>query len=165
MQNGEQRVPPLLPGRSFVQLSVYDWQTSVRVGPTSTYVSFAPGCWGSRSAARLVPRDTPRIGQVHEVTLFDLPANLACMILGWRRPAPMNLTPFGMPNCSLYTSLDAAMFFTGANGQAKFLLPIPNAPALVGTHFYNQAMVFDPGAGNPLGAVMSDAAEGAIGYW
>jgi hypothetical protein len=165
MQNGEQWVPQLAPGTSFVQLSVHEWQGAVRIGPTCTYVSFAPGCAGSVSAARLVPRDTPRIGQVHEVTLFDLPASVACMIFGWSRTAPANLGQYGLPGCSLHTSLDAVVFLAGSNGQAKLILPIPNAPGLVGLRFYNQAMVLDPAAGNPLGAVMSDAAEGVIGHW
>jgi hypothetical protein len=48
--------------------------------------------------------------------------------------------------------------------MAKYCLPIPNLPSLVGMHFCNQAVVLDPGA-NPLGAVISDAAEGVIGHW
>jgi hypothetical protein len=50
----------------------------------------------------------------------------------------------------------------GQDQQAKYRLPIPDSPALVGVRFYNQAVVVDPSA-NALGAVMSDAAEGVIG--
>jgi hypothetical protein len=49
--------------------------------------------------------------------------------------------------------------------MATFRLPIPGVPALVGLKFYNQALVLDPGAGNVIGAVVSEAAEGVVGYW
>ncbi|HEX5095889.1 MAG TPA: hypothetical protein VFX21_07750 [Acidimicrobiia bacterium] len=48
--------------------------------------------------------------------------------------------------------------------QAVWELPIPEVAVLVGVHFYNQALVLDPGA-NPFGAVVSDAAEGVVGHW
>jgi hypothetical protein len=43
-------------------------------------------------------------------------------------------------------------------------LPIPDSPSLVGVLFYNQALVLDINAGNPFGAVVSDAMEGVVGY-
>ena len=52
---------------------------------------------------------------------------------------------------------------SGANKPAAFTWPLPNQAALVGLHFHQQAVVPDPGAGNPLGAVMSDAATAVIG--
>ena len=39
----------------------------------------------------------------------------------------------------------------------------PDQPSVVGVRFYNQAIVLDVGAGNPFGAVMSDAREGVVG--
>jgi hypothetical protein len=165
IQHGEDWIPTLYPGTSFVQVSAYDYQTAVRVGPTSTYVSYAHGCAGSLPAARLVPRETPRIGQVEEVTVFDLPTNLAIMVFGWNRSSPIDLTPLGMPGCSLHTRIDAVLLLAGTASQAKFLLPIPDQPVLVGMRFCNQALVLDPSAGNALGAVVSDAAEGIVGHW
>ena len=50
----------------------------------------------------------------------------------------------------------------GSGGNAAWELPIPNQIGLVGLHFYNQALVFDPGT-NALGAVISDAAEAVVG--
>lgn len=156
-------VPPLDPGTSYVQVSCTEGNVGARVGPTSTYVSFSPGCAGSRSAARLVPRDTPRIGKTLQVTLFDLPVDIAVLAMGWQQVAPVSLAPLGMPGCDWHTSLDATGVLVGQGGQAKWLLPIPDAPALVGMHFYNQALVLDPAAGNGFGAVVSDAAEGVVG--
>lgn len=158
-------VPPLDPGTSFVQVSASLGNIGARVGPTCTYASFASGCAGSLPATRLVPRDTPRIGKTHQVTLFDLPMNTAIMVMGWQRfPAPIALDFLGMPGCAIHTSLDGTALLAGQGGQVKWFLPIPNQPSLVGLHFYNQALVFDPGA-NPFGAVFSDAAEGVIGHW
>lgn len=158
-------VPPLLPGTSYVQVDAFWDVLSARVGPTSTYTSFAAGCAGSRQPARLVPQDTPRIDKVHEVYVFDLPENAAFMLFGWNRTAPLSLTPYGMPGCSAAVSPDGAYFLAGQNGVAKYRLSIPNYPALVGLRFHNQAIVLDQAAGNPLGAVISDAAEGVIGHW
>ena len=47
--------------------------------------------------------------------------------------------------------------------QGLLLFAIPNALALVGLRFQQQAFVPDPMAGNALGAVVSDAAEATIG--
>jgi hypothetical protein len=58
--------------------------------------------------------------------------------------------------------MDASVLLVGANGRATFELPLPNWSGLVGLSFYNQALVLDPGA-NPLGAVVSDAAEAIVG--
>jgi hypothetical protein len=157
-------VPPLSPGESYVEVGCQSDENAARLGPTSTYVAFASGCSGSRLATRLIPRDTPRIGKVHQVTLFDLPQNIAFMVFGWNRVGPISLAQYGMPGCLQHVSIDAAAFLAGANNQARFELPIPNMPGLVGLHFFNQAIVPDPAA-NALGAVVSDAAEGVIGHW
>jgi len=155
-------VPPLEPGTSYVQVSCSGGNIGARVGPTCTYVSFAPGCAGSRPATRLVPRDTPRIGKTLQVTLFDLPVDVAVLAMGWQQTAPISLASLGMPGCNWHTSLDATMALVGQGGQAKWLLPIPDASSLVGIRFYNQAVVLDPAA-TGFGAVVSNAAEGVVG--
>jgi len=162
----EDEVPPLDPGTSYVEIDGSPGLSTVaRVGPTCTYVSFAHGCAGSLPATRLVPRDTPRIGRTLEVTLFDLPQDIAVLAFGWQQaPAPgVDLAFLGMPGCNLNVSLDAIVALAGVNQQAKWQLPIPNSPLWIGTRFYNQALVLDPGAGNGFGAVLSDAAEAVIG--
>ncbi|MCB9885746.1 MAG: hypothetical protein H6838_09650 [Planctomycetes bacterium] len=158
---GQDRVPPLAAGESYVQVDATGIMTAARVGPTRTYVSFASGCAGTQPAARLVPRETPFIGGTQEVRVFDLPQNCAFVVFGWNQTAPLSLAP-AMPGCFQHVSVDAAFFVTGQHGNAKFEFPIPDWPGLVGLSFYNQALVFDPGA-NALGAVVSDAARGVIG--
>jgi hypothetical protein len=140
-----------------------DYMVTARVGPTSTYMSFATGCPGSRGVTRLVPWDTPRIGSVQEVNLLDLPLGVAFMVFGWTRPSPQSLANVGMPGCTLHVSPDMAMLIAGSGSSGMYRLPIPPLPALVGLRFYNQALVLDPAAGNVLGAVVSDAAEGVVG--
>jgi hypothetical protein len=158
--------PPLDPGTSYVQVAGSDRIFSARVGPTCTYVSFAQGCAGSLPSSRLIPRDTPHLAKTLEVTLFDLPLDIAFLVFGWQQlPSPVDLGFVGMPGCDLHVSLDAIVPLVGANTQAKWFLRIPNDPTWVGTRFYNQAVVLDPAAGNPFGAVVGDAAEAVIGYW
>jgi alpha-tubulin suppressor-like RCC1 family protein len=157
-------VPALEPGTSYLQVSASAENTAARVGPTRTYVSFAPGCAGSRPATRLIPRDTPFVGGTHRVTLFDLPANVALLAMGFQRTTPLALGVLGMPGCDWHVSLDAITLLSGQGNQAVWELPIPDMPSLVGVRFYNQALVLDPAAGNAFGAVISNAAEGVIGY-
>jgi len=158
-------VPPLEPSTSYVQVSAYFLASSARVGPTTTYIGFAPGCAGSLPATRLVPRDTPRIGRTLQVTLFDLPVDIAMIAMGLQSlPAALPLASFGMPGCDWHVPLDGVALLAGQNQQAQFLLPIPDLASLVGLRFYHQALVLDPSAGNTFGAVVSDAAEGVVGY-
>jgi len=159
------QIPPLDPGTSYVQVASNLFNMVGRVGPPSTYASFAQGCAGSQQPARLVPRDTPHLAGTMEVNVFDLPQSVAFMLFGWQRTPPFPLAGVGAPGCHLNVSPDAAVFLIGQNGVAKYWLSIPNHPGLVGMHFYNQALVLDPNAGNPLGGVVSNAAEGVIGHW
>lgn len=165
MGYGQDTMPVLAPGTSFLGVSA-GWDTvSGRVGPTCTYVSFAAGCAGSMPAARIVPRDTPCIGRTHQITVFDLPANVAVLGMGFSRPPqPVSLAAFGMPGCTLQIDVDAVAALSGQWNRAKFSLPIPDRRSLLGLHFYQQALVLDPAAGNAAGAVVSNAAEGVIGF-
>jgi alpha-tubulin suppressor-like RCC1 family protein len=159
-------VPSLEPGSSYLEIgSGADDTVAARVGSTCVYVGIVPGCAGSRPATRLVPYDTPRIGRPLKVTLFDLPNDIAVLGMSFQRlPTPVDLGFLGMPGCSLAISPDAVLGIVGQGGKAKWQLPIPDQPSLVGVRFYNQAIVLDVGAGNPFGAVMSDAMEGVVGY-
>ncbi len=47
-------------------------------------------------------------------------------------------------------------------GTATWEYDIPNNSEFVGLHFYNQALVWDPGY-NPAGFIVSNAGEGVIG--
>jgi hypothetical protein len=158
------RPPALDPGSSYLDVDAFLDTAIARVGPTTIYVGHIPGCAGSRPTSRLVPNETPRIGQTLRVRLFDLPVNIAVMALGWQATTPLDLGALGMPGCQLGITIDGVVALAGNNHQAVWSLPIPDQPALVGTHFYNQALVLDPAAGNSFGAVLSDAMRGVVGY-
>ncbi|MEZ5966025.1 MAG: hypothetical protein R3F56_19470 [Planctomycetota bacterium] len=70
-------------------------------------------------------------------------------------PLPLDLAAFGLPGCSLYTSIELTQ--TGVVdpfGYAVWTLPIPNNPALVGGILNCQTMVLQ-GAGIGLSALGS----------
>jgi len=157
-------VPQADPGTSCLQVSGVWRSFAARMGPTCTYVAYAPGCAGSLPPAKLIPRDTPRIGRTHEVRVWNVPGNAVAMGMGFQRTTvPTPLGPVGMPGCGLGIQVDAVMMVPGQQNEAIFQLPIPDLPQLVGVRFYQQALVLDPGA-NAAGAVLSEAAEGVIGY-
>jgi hypothetical protein len=81
-----------------------------------------------------------------------------------RPPSPVSLAAAGMPGCTLAVDVDAAVVVSGQSPEVMFRLPIPDSSLLVGLAFYQQALVLDPNAGNPLGAVMSEAMLGVVGY-
>jgi hypothetical protein len=95
------------------------------------------------------------------VQVLDLPQNLAIMMLGWSRQN-LPLRSLGLGHCQQLVSVDAVQWITGQNHLAHWRLPIPDVPALVGTRFYNQAVVLDQAA-NSIGVVLSDAAEAVVG--
>ena len=142
---------------------------TVITAPVGSYLVFGPGCAGSMPAAHLTPLDLPRIGSTLQVALDNLPADAALLLTGLSRttsgsgPLPLNATPFGMPGCTAWCSIDAVTFVVGAGTAAGYALAIPNTVGLVGMHFYHQALVPDPAAGNALGAVLSDAMAGFVG--
>jgi hypothetical protein len=66
-----------------------------------------------------------------------------------------------MPWCGLYVAPDSVNMVSGAV-SVQVSYSILGSPILVGTIFYQQALVPSPGA-NALGAVMSNACVGVIG--
>jgi len=127
------------------------------------------GCPGSLPAAQLTTPSRPRLGELFNVQVNNLPQSVAFMALGFSSvtstfgPLPFELTPAGMPNCLLRVSLDTTQLLIGAGGTANYSVLIPNWPTLLGLTLHMQALVLDPAAGNPLGAVVSDAATARFG--
>jgi alpha-tubulin suppressor-like RCC1 family protein len=152
------------PGTSYVQVSGGYEMSIGRIGAESTYVGIAPGCAGSRPASRLVPRDTPKIGRPLVVTLFDLPHDLAMLVMSFQQlTPPVSLASLGMPGCHMHLGLDASVLLSGQNQQATWSLQVPDQLSLLGLVFYHQALVFDLQAGNSFGAVVSDTMRGVVG--
>ena len=75
---------------------------------------------------------------------------------------PLDVSPFGAPNCSLLASIDLIIpMGTSPAGAASLTVQVPNAPFLVGRTFYNQALVVD--RVNSLGLVFSNGGAGTVG--
>ncbi len=142
---------------------------TARVGPEQSYVTFGSGCAGSLGVTRLIPISMPRLGQTLTVNLDNLPLDQAIMILGFSNTTsvlgslPLNLDLFGMPGCAARVSPDLSWPLFGADGWAAHTLIIPNLPELLGSRFYQQALVPDPNADNPANFVISDATAAVVG--
>jgi hypothetical protein len=167
--HGQCDVPAAPAGLGYVEIDASGVSTTARVGQSGMFTRLGPGCRGSRPPARLVPLDTPRIGDVMDITLFELPQDVAWMILGLSSthspigPLPFDLGVIGMSGCSLRVSGDLGVPVAGARSQARFTVPIPDLLMLVGGVFHLQAFVPDSTSGNVLGAVMSDAMTVTVG--
>lgn len=161
---GPPDVPALKPGTSYLGIGAGNDTSVGIVGKTSSYVTFASGCAGSLPAAKLIPRETPQIGKTLTIQVDSLPVNLAVFVLGWQRlGSSASLAGVGMPGCEAHIAFDGSALLSGADGKALFEWTVPYQPILLGTRFFSQAIVFDPAAGNPLGAVVSAAAEAVVG--
>ncbi|HEX5053277.1 MAG TPA: hypothetical protein VFZ65_15990 [Planctomycetota bacterium] len=157
-------VPFVRLGRSFLRIAADVESSAGLIGSASRYVPSGAGCAGSLPPSRLIPRDTPQIGRTLPLLLTNLPTGTALMVFGWNSLRPgVSLTTLGMPGCRAHVSFDAAALVSGPGTEAQFALAVPYDPMLVGLQFANQALVFDPAAGNPFAAVVSEAMLGTIG--
>lgn len=111
------------------------------------------GCPGLFGMPQIAASSQPRLGGTYLVSLTGLApsAAFAGMVVGLdvastSVPLPLNLTPFGMPNCTLYVRPDVTLFLPVVGGVATSSLAIPTLPALVGTNLYQQGMSLDPAA-------------------
>ncbi|MBI5853303.1 MAG: hypothetical protein HZB39_20025 [Planctomycetes bacterium] len=87
---------------------------------------------------------------------------LVILGLGFFQIPPVDLTPFGMPNCTL--DIDFATTFigmTGFSGGAQFPISVPADPALIDVPLFAQGIVRDPSVGG-LGLVMTPAIKTVI---
>ena len=130
--------------------------------------TFGSGCaLATGDMPRIGGTTVPKIGQLFTVNLSRVPANRGALLaLGFSQYysnslygqfwLPVNLTPYGLPGCSLRVALDWLMptstFSLGANGGAAAIpLFIPAMPSIVGINVYTQwAVAQDPSAPTPL---------------
>ena len=111
----------------------------------------------------------PNISKRFSVQVTSLPVNAPVILMfGWSKSKwgsaklPMSLGFLGMHGCTAYQSSDLALPMSTSQTTATWTMVLPNAPALVGVEFYNQALVTDKGA-NVLGATVSNATVAKIG--
>lgn len=68
-----------------------------------------------------------------------------------------------MPGCFSHIAIDAVFVVFHALGQGQFAYVVPTAPSFVGFAYYLQALVPVANAGNPLGALVTNALMAQIG--
>lgn len=138
----------------------------------SGYTTFGAGCLGSLGLATLGTQYTVPglLGSSLGVTIANVPMDtLVAMITGFSRdewngaPLPVGLAALGMPGCDLYVSPDVLELLVASGTTANYGIQLPAEPTFLGFEFHQQALVFDAAAGNPFGAIMSNAGTVVIG--
>jgi hypothetical protein len=162
-------VPALPPGQVYVGIAAGYRITAARIAPVASYTTFASGCPGSLGVASLSAAGSLQPGNSLTVTIDHLPQNSAIVMTGFDGassalgPLPIDLGPFGMPNCFANVSPSTALAVFGSGNAAQFVLTVPNAPQLVGITIRQQALVPDQASLSAAAAVVSDAARATVG--
>jgi hypothetical protein len=136
------------------------------------FTTFGQSCPGSAGSPRLagIPEGRPWIGGTARVELTSAPASTpALLVLGfsdssWNGvPLPLPLAPQGAPLCQLLVGPDVFLATaTTSTGGATVSLPVPGDPAAMGLRYFQQFVVYDPGA-NALGSTFSNGGAGIVG--
>lgn len=147
-------------------LNAYAWTASVSVTRPILRVTAASA---ASAVASLIHTTLPVSGQTLSLTIQNGPALATALVsLGFSDtlwlglPLPLDLAIVGVPNCTVFASLDH--FFAvqlDGTGTGTWSLPIPNGANLHGLRFFNQALIL--GAPNPLSAHLTNAGRGTIG--
>lgn len=140
------------------------------VATGGTFSPYGAGCAGTLGVPTLdaVSGSRPVLGSNFQAALGNLPAGVGFMVLGLSDAVsapftlPLDLSPFGMPGCSLLAQLGAMQVVVGAGTSATWSLQVPNSGALIGLHFYSQGLSLDVAA-NAAGITVSNAARGKLG--
>ena len=135
----------------------------------ASYVRIADGCPGSQGVPSLsaAAASLPILGEAFSAELSNVPTDsMAVGIIDLSTTSwgafnlPLDLTSAGLPNCFLHTDLRWTRGLLIAGGTAIWDVTIPSSTEWIGRSFFQQVVVLDPG----VGAVMSDAVEGVVGY-
>jgi hypothetical protein len=134
------------------------------------YDTHATGCAAPTSPTLRLSKTwtRPWLGGTLSVDVNPCPQSFAVLATGFSdqqyggATLPYDLTASGMPGCQLRIAPEHLLPAYGAAGTVTFTLPIPNAPVLVGTSFWQQAFVMAPGT-NAAGVLLSNSMRGRIG--
>ena len=139
--------------------------------PVASFAVYGTGCMGSGGLPILTAQGSslPRSASTFDTQVINLPAGggFAFMVLGFDNtswnglPLPLDLTSFGMPGCTGYVRVDAAVLVPQVSGTLSFSMAIPGG--LEGIVFHQQCLSLDPAAGNPAGAATSNAGTAVVG--
>ncbi len=144
-----------------------------QVGTPPRVRQVGPGCSAPRGAATVLPtlqlRGRAALGETFGMRLRGCPLN-QMWILNIGAGVDVDLTPYGMPGCRLYSTGDGFVFQPNppvtdpVHGTGSFFpgIPIPNDMTLIGVPLYFQANMIAPGA-NAAGVVVSNGLELTFG--
>ena len=145
--------------------------------PPALLTPFGIGCPGSNGRPTLVGATSsplPRPGVTISMQLTNLPSSggLAFGVVSFSNafwgplPLPLDLGSYGMPGCQALVAPTSPGWITGIvhqGGVGTWNEAVPSLTVLIGWRFYLQAWLPDAGAGNALGATVTNGVEGAIG--
>lgn len=149
------------------------WLKSATFTAPATVTAFGAGCPGSAGMPQLQPLagSLPWIGSTLQIDLQNLPWLIFRAPFGlagfsntqWGSiPLPFDLTPIGMPGCQAFVDGQNIVPLVNNFGLARWSIPIPYSPYLVGVDLYLQGLLVDPGV-NAFGMVDSNALACRIG--
>lgn len=157
--------------------SGYAWAFRVDCAPAGQgrYDPYGVGCKGSGNSncnggvPNLLATGVPRIGKLMLIHMQCGRPNARYLLLFGMSDSyyrglrlPFNLGILGAPSCNILASPDVTVSGTVTpHGLANIPLTPPSDPRLVGQRFYNQFLVFDPGA--PGGIALSNGRRAVIG--
>jgi PKD repeat protein len=142
--------------------------TKVSLNGQGGYGTFGLGCAGTLGVPHNIAATSPRLGQMLDVDINNLPLDLVLYWWGLSNttsaagPLPIDLSVLGAPSCFGRVSLDASVVVTGTSGTARFSFLVPNDPTIVGLQLWAQGLSLDPTA-NVLGLIATDAAGFIVG--
>jgi hypothetical protein len=136
-----------------------DHQAGLRLyGEYASWIPYGSGCAGTGGVPALQVVSAPSLGSTLTLSVQNLGAGIAVMVTGLGQVA-LPLQPIGLgfgPGCTLLVTLDALDVMLPVGGSATWSLPIPNLPALVGLHLFNQAAELN------VASAISNAGDGKI---
>lgn len=140
------------------------WELSIR----AAFEPFGAGCTALAGTPQLTARagDRPQLGSDFELEV-EPAGSLALFVAGFSdssflgAPLPMDLGAFGLPGCSLLTSVDWEVWAPAVAGKATTAITVPLQRALLGLELFAQALVLDRTAAIP--AAMSNGGRITIG--
>ncbi|MEZ5964820.1 MAG: hypothetical protein R3F56_13325 [Planctomycetota bacterium] len=146
------------------------WTADVR-RPAAT--TFGTACAGHTSPplVGVDPLAPARIGHVLGIVGSNLRVGqpAAFLLVGlsnsmWNGvPLPFDLTLIGMSGCPLQVSADLFLDAPIAGTTARWNIPLPNNPSLLGGHLYTQVLTPDPGV-NAAGFAVSAGLDLTFGW-
>jgi len=154
---------------AYASVRTVAWQDG---SPTASYADLAGGCPGTLGTPTLAAYagTRPKLGTTFFAGISHVPNNVVLLATGLSsamtsagQPLPLDLTSAGAPGCFWRVDPLATALLLGTGSIATSSWAIPASQTYFGLPFYQQALVLDAAA-NPLGATVSNATVGVLGF-